>query len=77
MSSEELRVLVAEIQGDMKLINEKVGTMSTVFEERLNTIKTNDIHHVQLKVDSIYKAVWFGVALILSNAALYVFSMFS
>jgi len=59
MSSEELRVLIAEIQGDVRLVNEKIDYVRESFEDRLHTIKTNDIHHVQMKVDNIYRGVWF------------------
>ena len=55
MSSEELRVLIAEIQGDVRLVNEKIDHVRESFEDRLHTIKTNDIHHVQMKVDNIYR----------------------
>jgi hypothetical protein len=76
MSSEELRVLIAEIQGDVRLVNEKIDHVRESFEDRLHTIKTNDIYHVQMKVDNIYRGVWFLVALILSNFALAITNIF-
>ena len=76
MSSEELRVLIAEIQGDVRLVNEKIDYVRESFEDRLHTIKTNDIYHVQMKVDNIYRGVWFMVALILSNFALAITNIF-
>ena len=62
--SQENEKKIIKLEGELRLIHHKI-----------DTIKDNHLHHIDLRINNIYKILWFVAALGLTSLANLVISL--